>query len=145
MEPVSWDVSWDLYVQSPKQRYKYGEKIAGQKDKHYKDKAAAEKYLEGRKKAYSHLFEEISPLVPEEYAHHFTVNGVLLPGYTIEGQEQEKKMAGHTTASISEGGISAPGKEEKPSVLGKLSAVKVQEKAGKEPKAANKRKEDMQI
>ena len=145
MEPVSWDVSWDLYVQSPKQRYKYGEKIAGQKDKHYKDKAAAEKYLEGRKKAYSHLFEEISPLVPEEYAHHFTVNGVLLPGYTIEGQEQEKKMAGHTTASISEGGISAPGKEEKPSVLGKLSAVKVQEKAGREPNAVNKRKEDMQI
>ena len=36
-------------------------------------------------------------------------------------------------------------KEEKPSVLGKLSAAKLQEKAGAEPKAANKKKEDIQL
>ncbi len=142
MEPVSWDVSWDLYVQSPKQQYGYGEKIAGQKDKHYKDKAAAVKYLEGRKKAYSHLFEEISPPVPEEYSHHFTVNGMLLPGYTVEGREPAKE--GHA-AEVSEGGIPAPEKEEKPSVLGRLSAAKGQEKAAPEQKKANKKKEDMQI
>ena len=30
-------------------------------------KAAAMKYLDGRKKAYSHLFTEISPQIPKEY------------------------------------------------------------------------------
>ncbi|MCI9068399.1 MAG: hypothetical protein HFI65_07005, partial [Lachnospiraceae bacterium] len=100
-------------------------------------------YLDGRKKAYSHLFAEISPPVPKEHENCFTVYGVLLPGYSVEGREQEK--AGHTTAGISEGGISAPGKEEKPSVLGKLSAAREQEKAAAEPKAPTKKKEDMQI
>ena len=90
--------------------------------KRYTDKATAVKYLDGRKKAYSHLFAEISPPVPKEHENCFTVNGVLLPGYRIEGREQEKA-----------------------SVLEKLSAVKVQKKAGKEPKAANKKKEDIQI
>ena len=35
------------------------------------------------------------------------------------------------------------GKEEKPSVLGKLSAVKIQEKATAGPKVENKKKEEM--
>jgi len=39
----------------------------------------------------------------------------------------------------------APEKEEKPSVLGRLSAAKGQEKAAPEQKKANKKKEDMQI
>ena len=69
--PVAWYVTWDVYVNSPKQGY--GEKIAGQNQKRYTDKAAAEKYLEGRKKAYSHLFTEISPQIPKQYEHHFTV------------------------------------------------------------------------
>jgi hypothetical protein len=34
-------------------------------------------------KAYSHLFTEISPPVPKEYADCFSVNGKLLPGYTL--------------------------------------------------------------
>ena len=38
----------------------YGAKIAGQNQKRYTDKNAAIKYLDGRKKAYSHLFTEIS-------------------------------------------------------------------------------------
>ena len=139
--PVAWYVTWDLYLNSPREGYNIH--LAGQDRKRYTDKAAAEKYLDGRKKAYSHLFAEISPPVPKEHENCFTVNGVLLPGYSVEGREQEK--AGHTTASVSEGGITAPGKEEKASVLGKLSAVKAQEKSSTEPKAANKRKEDMQI
>lgn len=139
--PVAWYVTWDLYLNSPREGYNIH--LAGQDRKRYTDKAAAEKYLNGRKKAYSHLFAEVSPPVPKEHENCFTVNGVLLPGYRVEGREQEK--AGHTTASISEGGITAPGKEEKASVLGKLSAVKAQEKSSTEPKAANKRKEDMQI
>ena len=46
--PVAWYVTWDVYVNSPKQGY--GEKIAGQNQKRYTVRAAAEKYLEGRKK-----------------------------------------------------------------------------------------------
>ena len=56
--PVAWYVTWDVSVNSPKKGY--GEKIAGQSQKRYTDKNAAMKYLEGRKKAYSHLFTEIS-------------------------------------------------------------------------------------
>ncbi len=138
--PVAWYVTWDVYVNSPKEGY--GEKIAGQNQKRYTDKAAAMKYLEGRKKAYSHLFTEISPQIPKEYERHFTVHGALLPGYTVEGQEPVK--AEHTAAEVSEGGISLPEKSEKPSVLGKLSAAKSQEKAPAAP-AATKKKEDMQL
>lgn len=119
--PVAWYVTWDVYVNSPKEGY--GEKIAGQNQKRYTDKAAAMKYLDGRKKAYSHLFTEISPQIPKEYEHHFTVHGTLLPGYTVEGQEPVK--AEHTAAEVSEGDISLPEKAEKPSVLGKLAAAKL--------------------
>ena len=139
--PVAWYVTWDLYINSSKDGY--GKKIAGQNQKRYTDKAAAMKYLEGRKKSYSHLFTEVSPPVPKEYERHFTVYGALLPGYTVEGQEPVKSE--HTAAEVSDGGISTPEKEEKPSVLGKLSAAKLQEKAGAEPKAANKKKEDIQL
>lgn len=66
--------------------------------------------------------------------------GELLPGYTVEGQEPVK--TDRAAAEVSEGGIPVP---EKPSVLGKLSAAKAQEKTSAEPKAANKKKEDMQI
>ena len=139
--PVAWYVTWDVYVNSPKQGY--GEKIAGQNQKRYTDKADAEKYLEGRKKAYSHLFTEISPQIPKQYEHHFTVYGTLLPGYTVEGQEPVK--TDRTAAEVSEGGISIPEKPEKPSVLEKLSAAKTQEKTPAAPGAANKKKEDMQL
>lgn len=138
--PVAWYVTWDVYVNSPKEGY--GEKIAGQNQKRYTDKAAALKYLDGRKKAYSHLFTEISPEIPKKYERHFTVHGALLPGYTAEGQEPVKT---DHAVEVSEDRISVSGKEEKPSVLGKLSAARSQEKAPAVPKAANRKKEDMQI
>lgn len=119
--PVAWYVTWDLYVHSPKKGY--GTKIAGQSQKRYTDKEAAYKYLAGRKKAYAHLFTELSPVIPKQYEQHFTVHGALLPGYTIEGQER-------TT--------------QKPSVLGQLAAAKAQEKSA-EVKTAVKKKEDMQL
>lgn len=46
-----------------------------------------DKYLNGRIKAHQHLFTEISPPIPKEYADYFKVNGLLLPGYTVEGEE----------------------------------------------------------
>lgn len=127
--PVAWYVTWDVYVNSPKKGY--GEKIAGQSQKRYTDKAAAMKYLDGRKKAYSHLFTEISPQIPKQYERHFTVHGALLPGYTVEGQEPVKTDRAAT--EISEGGISMPEKLEKPSVLGKLAAAKSNEKTPAAP------------
>ena len=140
MVPTAWYVTWDLYLNSPKDGHNIH--LAGQNQKRYTDKAAAVKYLGGRKKAYSHLFTEISPQIPKEYENHFTVNGALLPGYTVEGQEPVK--AEHTAAEGSEDGISLPEKSEKPSVLGKLAAAKSQEKAPAAP-GATKKKEDMQL
>ena len=104
--PVAWHVTWDLYVNSPKQGY--GEKIAGQNQKRYTDKAAALKYQ-----------------------RHLTVHGALLPGYTVEGQEPVK--TDRTAAEVSEGGISMPEKAEKPSVLGKLSEAKRDAKESGQP------------
>ena len=84
----SWTLSWSIYTNSPHQ---YGQaKIAGQERKVFADRAAMEKYLNGRIKAYAHLFTEISPPIPQEYAERFKVNGQLLPGYSIEGEEQKQ-------------------------------------------------------
>ena len=83
--PYAWHVSWNVNTNSPDRRS--NSKIAGQYQKRYGSMAEAEKYLAGRIKAYSHLFTEISPALPQEYAKHFKVNGQLLPGYTVEGIE----------------------------------------------------------
>ena len=134
--PVAWYVSWDVYLKSPKEGY--GKQIAGQRNKRYTDKAAAMKYLEGRKKAYAHLFTEVSPPIPQEYENHFCVHGTLLHGYTVEGKEPVK-----AAADLSDGGISMPEKPEKASVLGKLSAAKTQDKAVPHAGAPAKKKEEM--
>ena len=89
--PYSWTLSWSIYTNSP---HNYGQaKIAGQERKVFADKAAMEKYLNGRIKAYQHLFTEVSPPIPPEYADHFKVNGQLLPGYAIEGEERAQPTA----------------------------------------------------
>ena len=85
--PYVWTLSWNVYTNSP-DGYNQA-KIAGQ-EKKFTDKAAMEKYLNGRIKAYQHLFTEISPPIPKEYAYHFKINGQLLSGYTIEGEEREQ-------------------------------------------------------
>ena len=117
--PVAWYVTWDVRTNAPTKGYNV--EIAGQNKKRYTDKAAAQKYIEGRKKAFAHLFTEISPPIPPEYARPFMVNGVLLPGYTVQGQEP---VISTVTADeiISEilGGDSVM-KDKKPSVLKKLA------------------------
>lgn len=117
--PVAWYVSWNVYLNSPLQGHDVH--LAGQRNKRYTDKAAAIKYMEGRKKAYSNLFAELSPPIPKEYRDHFMVHGTLLPGYVVEGQEVVKD----TAAEVSEGGISVP-ENKKTSVLEQLSAAKSQ-------------------
>ena len=39
------------------------------------------------------LFTEIAPAIPPEYAEQFRVNGQLLPGYTVEGEEIKQPAA----------------------------------------------------
>lgn len=117
--PVAWYVTWDVSTNAPARGYNV--EIAGQNRKRYTDKAAAQKYIEGRKKAFAHLFTEISPPVPSEYARPFMVNGVLLPGYTIQGQEPavSTKTADEIIGEIL--GRDSVTKDKKPSVLKKLA------------------------
>jgi hypothetical protein len=88
--PVAWSVTWDVFVNTPvRDHYSYpSRKMAGQGRKRFTDKTAMEKYLNGRIAAYSHLFAEISPPLPSELARHFTVNGLLLPGYSVADGER---------------------------------------------------------
>lgn len=89
--PYSWTLRWGLYTNAP-----HGnpmEKIAGQERKVFSSREELGKYLNGRIKAHDHYFTEISPAIPKEYADCFKVNGCLLPGYTIEGEEPAKAAA----------------------------------------------------
>lgn len=111
-KPAKWEVRWDLCINSPKEHC--NKQIAGQ-EKAYADKADAEKYLQGRIKAYSHLFTEISPPVPEEHKGLFSLYGQLLPGYITEEMQKAQKAE-------------KPKAAEKPSVRKQLAALKAQEK-----------------
>ena len=84
----SWTLRWSLRTNAPG-GYRQ-EKIAGQDRKVFASREELDKYLNGRIKAHDHYFTEISPAIPKEYADCFKVNGCLLPGYTIEGEEPEK-------------------------------------------------------
>jgi len=102
--PYSWSLTWSVRTNTPERNY--SDRVAGQSKKVYSDKAEMERYLNGRIKAYSHLFTEISPPIPQEYVSNFRVNGQLLPGYTVEGEEpKQPDRAADVTApgdSISE-------------------------------------------
>ena len=118
--PIAWYVTWEVRIHSPKQGY--GAKIAGQNQKRYTDKNAAIKYLDGRKKAYSHLFTEISPPIPKEYEKSFMVHGHLLPGYVTE--EMQKAAAEKAEKPA----------EKKPSIRKQLNELKAdQKKNSQEP------------
>ena len=88
--PYSYSLTWGVYTNSPNRNGQA--KIAGQDRKVFSDKAAMEKYLNGRIKAYDRLFTEISPPIPQEYADYFKVNGMLMPDYTIEGEEPPQQQ-----------------------------------------------------
>ena len=103
-----YDVRWFIYTNSPKEHSNV--QVAGQ-EKVCNSKEEAEKYMQGRIKAYSHLFTEISPPIPKEYEKPFKVYGQLLPGYITEEMQKEQ-----------------PAKQEKPSVRKQLNTLKAQEK-----------------
>ena len=84
-----WALTWTVQTNPPPSHYFgiFGPKIAGG-EKSFDSEAALQKYWNGRIKAYAHLFTELCPPIPADYADRFHVHGQLLPGYTIEGQEQ---------------------------------------------------------
>ena len=86
--PVAWYISWDVRLNTPDGRR--GDRIAGQDKKRFTDQGDMEKYLAGRIKAYADWFTEVNPPVPQMYVKLFTVNGQLLPGYTVAGQEPKQ-------------------------------------------------------
>ena len=86
--PYSWTLRWSLRTNAPGS-YRQA-KIAGQDRKVFSSREELDRYLNGRIKAHDHYFTEISPAIPKEYADCFKVNGCLLPGYTIEGEEPAK-------------------------------------------------------
>lgn len=86
--PVSYQVTWSLIFNAPPQSdYNGTSKLDGQDRKKYPDKAAAERYVQGRVAAYDNLFTELSPPIPENRKRLFSVNGHLLPGYTLQPHE----------------------------------------------------------
>lgn len=88
--PASWEVSWYVSFNQPRNPNYASQsaQLAGQERKRYTDKAAMEKYLQGRKDAYAHLFTELSPPIPSGESSRFYVNGQLLPGYTVEPERE---------------------------------------------------------
>ena len=137
----AWCVTWGVSLNTPDE-YRT-KKIAGQDRKRFSDKNAALKYIDGRKKAYAHLFTEISPPIPERYADRFSKNGLLLPGYVVEGKlplTTDVKAVDFLNA-LSDGEFMPDTK--KPSVLGKISDTKSQQKA--EPAAPSKKKKEPEI
>ncbi len=104
-----WDLKWYIYTNSPQNNYNV--KIAGQ-DRVFDSKEEMDKYMQGRIKAFSHLFTEISPPIPDNLTRPFTVHGHLLPGYITESDAKAKKEL-----------------EAKPSVRDKLKAFKEEAKS----------------
>lgn len=84
---VTYEVSYYVYINEYDSFYYKGwssKTIARQERKKFTDEEKMNKYIEGRKKAFSHLFKEVNPAIPKEYESLFTVNEVLLPDYKIE-------------------------------------------------------------
>ena len=137
----AWIVTWGVSLNTPDE-YRT-KKIAGQDRKRFSDKDAALKYIDGRKKAYAHLFTEISPPIPERYADRFSKNGLLLPGYVVEGKPvlRTDVKAVDLLNALSDGEFMPDTK--KPSVLDKISDTKSQQKA--EPAAPSKQKKEPEI
>ena len=86
---ASWGIGMNRPKRPPSEKYFYaGEPFFdGQNKKPYDSMEAAQKYIQGRFDLYAHFFTELRPPVPDRFKRNFTINGVLLPGYTIEPPE----------------------------------------------------------
>ena len=106
--PEAWYLTWTLNTNAPTSSDNYQHRnasFAGQTQKRFTDKVDMERYLAGRIAAYAHLFAERFPPVPSNYAKRFMINGHLLPGYTVAGDDiskppkpnRERLLAGKST------------------------------------------------
>ena len=102
----AWRLYWDLHyntINKPTPDLTgSGWQIAGQRDKRFSTKEEMERYLQGRIKAYAHLFKEVSPPIPPDQKGRFCVNGVLLPGYTVETPERTPQEVADSLLSLLE-------------------------------------------
>lgn len=74
-------VEWSIYT-APQQTIGSMYRVEGL-SRRCATREEAEKYIQGRIRAYAHLFAEISPPVPQKYKNAFMVSGLVLPGYKI--------------------------------------------------------------
>lgn len=123
-----YEVTWFIYTNSPKDNG--NTQIAGQ-ERTFNTKAEAEKYLNGRIKAYEHLFSEITPPVPDNLIRNFSLYGQILPGYITESmlKEQAAEKAENTPP------------EKKPSIRKQLAELKQQNKGVSKQEQTKKRSE----
>ena len=114
-----WETKWYLSTNSPVEG---SNPIIAQAERSFKTKDEMDKYIEGRIKAYSHLFTEISPPIPDELLRPFTLHGHLLPGYVKVSDIAKER-------------------EEKTSVRDKLKDLKTQIKSEPKNTPSHKRSE----
>ena len=117
-----WETKWYLSTNSP---IEGANPIIAQSERSFKTKEEMDKYIQGRIKAYSHLFTEISPPIPDELLRAFTLHGHLLPGYTKASDVVKQR-------------------DEKPSVRDKLKDYKSQINSGPQ-KAPTHNRSEVQI
>lgn len=122
---VKYDVRWHIYTNRPYPQNSY--KVAGQ-ERACATREEAEKYIQGRIKAYSHLFTEISPPIPKDLEKSFMVHGHLLSGYVTE---EMQKAAAEKPA------------EKKPSIRKQLNELKADQK--KNPQEPQKTRPENEI
>ena len=92
-----WKLTWELsytapglsqgywgYTRSPRERIEY------EGSKKYKTMEGAQKYIQSKFDQYAPCFESLSPPIPQGEERRFSVNGILLPGYTVEASLEER-------------------------------------------------------
>ena len=88
---IKWDVELSVKTQSVQWQSAV---ILERREKTFSSEESAQKYIDGKIKAYDYLFTEISPVIPDIDKSHFCVNSILLPGYkTVSMQKEKEKKA----------------------------------------------------
>ena len=97
--PYSWTLRWSIYTNAPGS-YRQA-RIAGQDRKVFASREELDKYLNGRNQSPPAFVYGNLPGHPQEVRRLFKVNGLLLPGYTIEGEapQQAAELPQQTTGA----------------------------------------------
>ena len=124
---IKWDVELSVKTQSVQWQSAV---ILERREKTFSSEESAQKYIDGKIKAYDYLFTEISPSIPKDLEKSFMVHGHLLPGYVTE--EMQKAAAEKAEKQA----------EKKPSIRKQLNELKAdQKKNPQEPQKTRPRNE----